>query len=587
MRLSRWPVIVTYLAFLLAAPLLLGSFHLNMLNFVGIYTLAVLGLTLLTGWTGLTSFGQAAFVGIGAYTSAWLTTTYGYSPWLGLALALLVTMVVAVALGVASLHLSGHYLPLTTLAWGMAIFLLFGNIEAFGRQSGINQVPSISLFGVVLDWMGGVFALVWVIVGVALLAADNLRTSRQGIAARILRSGRIMAESAGIEAFRVRIAVFVIASLLACVSGWLYAHMQRYVSPGPFSPLVGIEYLLMAVVGGLGSLVGALVGASLITLLKNYLQDILPFVTARAANLEIVVFGILFIAALHGARGGVMSLLPRMQRRTRSSNIPTAPSLASRQKPQPGTQILQVTNLTKMFDGLRAVSEVSFSLSAGEILGLIGPNGAGKTTLFNLVSGALKPSSGEIRLNGENVTTVPAYTLARLGIARTFQHVKLRPDMTVVENVMVGCYTRTEAGIVASALGLDRGERRRTTDEARWHLQRVGLLEKAEERSGNLSLGEQRMLEVARALAADPMLILLDEPAAGLRHLEKVALAKLLRQIRSDGCTVLLIEHDMSFVMGLVDRLVVLDFGTKIAEGQPAEIRTNEQVNRAYLGASR
>lgn len=587
MRVARWLVVVVYFAFLLSAPLLLGSFHLNLLNFVGIYTLAVLGLTLLTGWTGLTSFGQAAFVGIGAYATAWLTTTYGYSPWLGLALGIFVTVIIAVALGVASLQLSGHYLPLTTLAWGMAIFLLFGNIDAFGRQSGINQVPNISLFGFALDRMSDVFVLVWVFVGLALLAAENLRTSRQGIAARVLRSGRIMAESVGIEAFRVRIAVFVIASILACVSGWLYAHMQRYVSPGPFSPLVGIEFLLMAVVGGLGSLAGALVGASLITLLKNYLQDLLPLVTAQAANLEIVVFGVLFIAALQGARGGVMSLLPRVLPKAGTSNIPAAPALPSREKPKLGAQILQVTNLTKMFGGLRAVSDVTFNLSAGEILGLIGPNGAGKTTLFNLVSGALKPSSGEIRLHGEDVTTVPAYRLVRLGIARTFQHVKLRPDMTVVENVVVGCYTRTEAGFVRGALRLDRGERRRAVEEARWHLKRVGLIDKADERAGNLSLGEQRMLEVARALAADPMLILLDEPAAGLRHLEKAALAELLRQIRSDGCTVLLIEHDMSFVMGLVDRLVVLDFGTKIAEGEPAEIRTNEQVNRAYLGASR
>jgi branched-chain amino acid transport system permease protein len=282
-----------------------------------------------------------------------------------------------------------------------------------------------------------------------------------------------------------------------------------------------------------------------------------------------------------------MSLLPRMQWRTRPSNAVLAPALASRQQPKPGSEILRVINLSKMFGGLKAVSDVSFDLAAGEILGLIGPNGAGKTTLFNLLSGALKPTGGEIRLNGDNVTAVPAFRLVKLGIARTFQHVKLRPDMTVLENVLVGCYTRTESGFLRGALGLDRAERGRAVQEAQWHLKRVGLLEKADDRAGNLPLGEQRMLEVARALAADPMLILLDEPAAGLRHLEKAALAELLRQIRNDGCTVLLIEHDMSFVMGLVDRLVVLDFGTKIAEGQPADIRTNEEVNRAYLGASR
>lgn len=585
MRYGRLLVYAAFILFVAIAPLVFSSFQLSLLNFIGIYTLAALGLTLLTGWTGLTSFGQAAFVGIGAYASAWLTTSFGWSPWLGLVLALAITTVVAIVLGIASLPLSGHYLPLTTLAWGMAIFLLFGNIDELGRQSGINQVPSVSLFGWPLDRMSDVFLLIWTFVGLAYVAANNLRGSREGVAARALRSGRIMAQSVGINPFRTSLVVFVIASVLGAISGWLYAHMQHYVGPAPFSPLVGIELLLMAVVGGLGSLAGALVGAALITLLKNYLQDLLPLLTSRGANLEIVAFGILFIGLLHYARGGIMAFVPALlPRRAGEAASAEQSSLPRRTQPAPGTPLFQADSVTKRFDGLVAVSDVTFKLSAGEILGVIGPNGAGKSTLFNMLSGTMRPTSGRIFLASTDIAKYPPEYLPRLGLSRTFQHVKLRPDMTLVENVTVGAYTRTRAGFVSGLLGIDRAERAATIVDARWQLSRVGLLAKAADRAGNLSLGEQRMLEVARALAADPMVILLDEPAAGLRHLEKQALADQLRRLRSDGCTVLLIEHDMSFVMELVDRLVVLDQGVKIAEGNPAEIRVNAEVNRAYLG---
>jgi branched-chain amino acid transport system permease protein len=584
--MSRFRLVIyaMFLLFIGISPLIFSNFQLSLLNFIGIYTLAALGLTLLTGWTGLTSFGQAAFLGIGAYASAWLTTTWGWSPWLGLLLALVVTTIVAIALGIASLPLSGHYLPLTTLAWGMAIFLLFGNIDALGRQSGINQVPNVSLFGWTLDRMGDVFLLVWAFVGLAFVITNNLRASREGIAARALRSGRIMARSVGIDPFRTSLIVFVIASMLGAISGWLYAHMQHYVGPAPFSPLMGIELLLMAVVGGLGSLAGALVGAAFITLLKNYLQDLLPLLTSHGANIEIVAFGILFIGLLHYARGGIMGFLAFSPRRDGVSQPAVMSSLPRRTQPAPGTLIFQAEGVTKRFGGLLAVNDVTFSLYAGEILGVIGPNGAGKSTLFNMLSGTMRPTSGRVHLAGGDIARYQAQYMSRLGFSRTFQHVKLRPDMTLIENVVVGCYARTRAGFVAGMLGLDQAERIASIEEAKWQLSRVGLLAKAGDRAGNLSLGEQRMLEVARALAADPMVILLDEPAAGLRHLEKQALADLLRLLRRDGCTVLLIEHDMSFVMELVDRLVVLDQGAKIAEGNPTEIRANVQVNRAYLG---
>jgi branched-chain amino acid transport system permease protein len=227
---------------------------------------------------------------------------------------------------------------------------------------------------------------------------------------------------------------------------------------------------------------------------------------------------------------------------------------------------------------------VNFELRAGEILGLIGPNGAGKSTMFNLLTGALQANAGRITFLGQDITRRPQMDIARMGIARTFQHVKLRPNMSLIDNVALGAYARTATGFLKSALRLDRAEERRTLYETLRQLQRVGLGDKPHELAGNLPLGGQRILEVARALAADPVLVVLDEPAAGLRPPEKEALARVLRQIRDEGVTILIVEHDMDFVMGLVDRLVVMEFGCKLVEGDPAAVRANPKVQEAYLG---
>jgi ABC-type branched-subunit amino acid transport system ATPase component/ABC-type branched-subunit amino acid transport system permease subunit len=570
-------------ALIAVVPLVGSDFYVTLFNYIGIFTLVALGLVLLTGAGGLTSFGQAAFFGIGAYCTAWYTTRMGGSPWLGLALATAVTVLSAAVIGVFTLRLSGHYLPVATLAWGIAIFFLFGNLEMLGRYTGISNIPPVAVGTLTLHTERRIYYLIWVIVGLSMLAATNLLQSRKGRAIASLRGGSVLAESLGVNAFGVKLAVFLLAGGLAGIAGWLYAHLQRFISPEPFGINAGIEFLFMAVLGGAGSVLGALVGSTLVNLLKNVLQDVLPLITTRGGNFEIVVYGMLFILVLQHSRGGLVPTLMRRLPRRHPPPPKAERRLPARQRPKSG-ELLQVHNVTKRFGGLVAVNEVSLTLNAGEILAVIGPNGAGKSTLFNLISGALKPTSGSIRLLGETISRLPAMAIARLGVARTFQHVKLRPGMTLLDNVAMGAYLRGRSGYWQAMLRLDREEEQKTRAEAMAHLIRVGLGDDPYELAGNLPLGKQRLLEVARSLAADPMLIMLDEPAAGLRRREKVALAELIRSLKADGVTVLLVEHDMEFVMGLVDRLVVLQFGTKLAEGTPAEIRANPAVQEAYLG---
>lgn len=577
---------------LAAVPQWLGNFAVSLLNDVGIGALVALGLVLLTGVGGATSFGQAAFVGISAYGTAWLTTTQGASPWLGLLFGLGLTALAALAIGMLTLRLGGHFLPLSTIAWGLSIALLFGNMDALGRHTGLSNIPPLKLGGWSLADPRSMYYLIWLLLGLALLFCRNLLASRPGRAIRGLRGGSTLLASVGADAFRVRLTLFVLAALLAGLAGWLYAHMNRFVSPSPFDVRASIEYLLMAVAGGLGQLSGALVGSALVLILKNGLQDALPLITQRGGQLEGVVFAILFIVLLQRARGGLMGYasrwwhgrFPPTQQVASMGHL--ADPLPRRALPARGEAVLSVQGAVKRFGGLVAVNDVSFEVRAGEIVGLIGPNGAGKSTMFNLLTGTLPMSAGRVSFLGQDITGLPQQRIARLGLARTFQHVKLRPHMSLLDNVAMGAHARTGAGLLAAGLRLDRREEAQIMAVARQQLDRIGLAGREHEIAGSLPLGTQRILEIARALAADPVLLVLDEPAAGLRRKEKQALAELLRRLRDEGVTILIVEHDMDFVMKLVDRLVVMTFGSKLVEGVPAAVRADPQVQAAYLGSS-
>lgn len=576
-------LVLILLALLVAiAPMFLRDFYVSLLNMIGIYILVVLGLTMLVGWTGLISFGHAAFFGVGAYATAWFTTAQGGSPVVGLLLGIAVTGGIAVVLGAISLRLSGHYLSLATLAWGMGLYLLFGNLHMLGRQNGISGIPHIAVLDMRLDSVRELYWLIWAFVGLAIVATFNLAWSRQGRGVRLLKEGVILGECFGVNSFTVRLTVFVIGAVFASVAGWLYAHTFRFVSPAPFGLMNSVEFLLMAVLGGTSSAIGALLGTNAMVFLRDLVQDILPLFTSYGATLEGIAFGIIFVLLLQHASGGLADYLPEPRR---SIKVVGRQALPKRAMPERGAEVLRVEGLEKRFGGLLAVDKVGFTVRSGEIVGLIGPNGAGKSTTFNLVSGLLEPTAGKVMLLGRDVTALQPRDLFRQGVARTFQHVRLNPTMSVLENTLIGLYGRTRSGFMKGALKLDRREERQAVEEAMFHLRRVGLEDKAMEPAGSLSLGQQRVLEVARALAADPILLMLDEPAAGLRHHEKVALAQLLSELRSEGVSVLLVEHDMGFMLGLADRVVVLNFGTRLAEGRPGEIRANPAVIEAYLGA--
>jgi branched-chain amino acid transport system permease protein len=394
-----------------------------------------------------------------------------------------------------------------------------------------------------------------------------------------------MAEAMGINTLRYKVTIFVIAALFASVAGWLFAHFQSTVSPTAFGLKMGIEYLFMTVVGGVGYVWGALVGSALTKLLDDQLQVLLPKLIGTSGSYEVIVFGITLVLILKYLPSGLWEFVERrLPRRKRAVDWADAPSLPEKSKPAAGDLMLDVQAIRKEFGGLVAVNDITFQIKAGEIVGLIGPNGAGKSTTFHLITGVLSLTAGAVRFRNELISGQSARSIAQKGMARTFQHVKMIPDMTVLENVALGAHARGRKGVLSAMARLDRAEEQTLFKEAQRQLERIGMGQYMHELAGNLAMGPQRLLEIARALCADPALLLLDEPAAGLRYKEKQALVDVLRQLQREGMSILLVEHDMDLVMDVCDRLVVMEFGTRLMEGTPVQVQQSPEVRAAYLG---
>ncbi len=581
-------------ALLLILPLGFRGYYLYVASLVFIYAIGAVGLDLLMGFTGQICFSQAAFFGVGAYGTGILlkwNVPFGAATIAGGVLA----AVAGLAIGLPALRIRGHYLALATMAFAgiVHLALIHGEFLTGGPRGLLVERPHwpISFEGDLRYYY-----LVLLVALLMYILARNILHSRVGRTFIAIRENEIVSQSFGIHVPSAKALVFVISSFYAGIAGGLYGSLVGFLDPLSFGIMESAFFVMMIVIGGRGTLAGAIVGAAFFIVLPEGLRGF--------EKVEELFFGLIAIVCLIFMPGGIVGLAEGLAARFRARrpgvNQPDSPvgalrpsseypiSLRQRiQMPDDTATFFRVHRVSIRFGGLHALTDVGLVLNKGDIYSLIGPNGAGKTTLLNIITGLYRADTGTVEFRDLDILGLRAHQIVRAGISRTFQHVDLFPALTARENVITGSQAFTRTGVFGAAFRLPGCRRERRWERARAEeiLRLVGILALADQKAGDLSFGEQKLVGLGRALTSEPDLLILDEPAAGMSPWEREGIMDLILSLRKEmELTVLLVEHDMNMVMQISDRIGVLNFGNLIAEGTPREVKSNPQVVEAYLG---